>query len=375
METEFEPARVDDVDELLRLFRLVYGTSYALPLGTDGEVMAREISSPKTTWLVERKNGKIVASIMGTIEPSDRMGKMQALIVDPRHRGGGIANRMVGDLAKVLLATGEADSVYGTARTTSAVPQKIHLRNGFHALGIFPNLRKAERHETMVLLTKYRDGVLENRHPVHKAPQSLGPLLKTVHATVGMPVFPELVPESEFEAAESSGSIELIDAPNFVQQHFDSTMIDPVRRFYPLHKPNVLLAESTGAYQVYAHLSRKDGYCTLIGATPSPMDVAPHLDKLIDELNGYGAFYIETIVPLYAFDELSAALAHGFLPVAMYPAMRREGDRWHDYVVMARTMQPLDFRGLAIDAAFQPFAEQYIDLWTQKFLNTSGVFR
>jgi hypothetical protein len=375
LETEFEPARVDDVDELLRLFRLIYGTSYALPIGTDGDVMARSIASPQSTWLVERKNGRIVASIMGTIEPSDRMGKMQALVVDPNHRGGGIANRMVGDLAKVLLATGEVDSVYGTARTTSAVPQKIHLRNGFHPLGIFPNLRKGERHETMVLLTKYRDGVLDQRHAVHQAPQSLGPLLKTVHHHVGLPVFPELLPETDFEPAERSHDIELIDAPNFVLQHFNATMIDPVRRFYPMHQPNVLLAEENGAYQVYAHLSRRDGYCTLIGATPSPMAVAPHLEKLIDELSGFGAFYVETLSPLYAFDELSALLSHGFLPVAMYPAMRREGDKWHDYVVMARTMQPLDFRGLAMDEAFQPYAEQYIDLWTQKFLNTAGVFR
>ncbi|WP_285744812.1 GNAT family N-acetyltransferase [Lentzea sp. NBRC 105346] len=353
----------------------MYGATYALPLGTDPEVMAKEIGNPTTTWLVAREHGKIVASIMGTVEPADRMGKLQGLVVDPEHRGGGIAHHAVGRLADVMLADGDVDSVYGTARTTATAPQRICLRNGFHALGIFPNLRKAERHETMALLARYRDGVLENRHPVHKAPASLGPLLRTVHETVGLPEFPELVPETETTSAESSGPIELIDAPQFVLRHFESTMIDPVRRFYPLHKPNVLLAAAGGEYQVYAHLSRKDGYCTLIGATPSPHDVAPHLDKLIDELNGFGAFYIETLVPLYSFHELSTFLGHGFLPVAMYPGMRRDGDAWHDYVVMARTMQPLDFRGLQIDAAFRPFAEQYIDLWTQKFLNTNGVFR
>lgn len=375
MVPEFERAGVDDVDQLLQLYRRVYGSTYALPLGTDREVMAAEIASPTTTWLVAKEQGRIVATIMGTVAPSDRMGKLQGLVVDPRCRGGGIAHHAVAELSRVMLESDEVDSVYGTARTTATAPQRICLRNGFHALGIFPNLRKAERHETMALLAKYRDGVLESRHPVKRVPASLGPLLKTVHATIGMPEFPELELDSGVPTVDSSAPLELIDAPNFVLRHFESTMIDPVRRFYPLHKPNVLLADSNGDYQVYAHLSRNDGYCTLIGATPSPMDVAPHLEKLIDELNGFGAFYVETLVPLHCFDELSALLAHGFLPVAMYPGMRRDGDRWHDYVVMARTMQPLDFRGLAIDAAFQPFAEQYIDLWKQKFLNTNGVFR
>ena len=55
--------------------------------------------------------------------------------------------------------------------------------------------------------------------------------------------------------------------------------------------------------------------------------------------------------------------------------MRRDGECYRDYVVMARTMQPLDFQGLSIDAAFRPFIDQYIDLWTNKYLDTRRVFR
>lgn len=95
---------------------------------------------------------------------------------------------------------------------------------------------------------------------------------------------------------------------------------------------------------------------------------------MIDTLAGLGAPHVETLVPLHEFDELSALLAFGFLPVALYPAMRKDGEVYHDYVVMVHTPQPPDFRGLAIDEAFRPFTEQYIELWTQKFLNTNGVF-
>ncbi|SDM84902.1 hypothetical protein SAMN04489726_3660 [Allokutzneria albata] len=372
----FDRARVDDIDELLRLYRRVYGAAYALPLGTEPAVMAREITSDLTTWMVAREpGGGLVASIVGNVDPADRLGKMQGLVVDPACRGAGIAQQAVGSMSDEMLADGRIDSVYATARTTSTSPQRICLRSGFRALGFFPNLRKAAKHETMVLLARHRDGVLERRHPVDRVPAGLGPIVAALDTAVGMPVRPELVPEQETpsEQARSSG-VELINAPEFVLRRFAEVM-EPDRAFYPFHKPNMLLAATDGSYEVYTHLSISDGYCTLIGAAPDPMAVGPHMDQLIGQLGNFGAFYVETLVPLHAFDELSSLLAHGFLPAAVYPAMRRDGELFRDYVVMARTMQPLDFRGLAIDAAFRPFVEQYIDLWKQKYLNTIGVYR
>ncbi|MBP2471292.1 ribosomal protein S18 acetylase RimI-like enzyme [Crossiella equi] len=372
----FERASVDDIDELLRLYRRVYGRGYSLPLGTDPQVMAAEITSDRTAWLVHRHNGRVMASIVGNID--DRLGKMQGLVVHPELRGGGVAQAAVSQLSELMLDSGLCDSVYGTARTTSTAPQRVCLRAGFRAYGIFPNLRKAARHETMVLLARHQEGVLESRHPVHRVPAELGPLVAALTEVAGMPVQPELVPDVEgtFQRSdEARPVVELIEAQQFVQRRYQQKMTNPGRGFYPFHTPNVLLAAGDGSYEVFAHLSGTDGYCTLIGALPNPMAVAEHLDQLIDQLTDYGAFYVETLIPLHAFDELTQLLAHGFLPAAAYPAMRRDGDKFRDYVVMARTMQPLDFRGLAIDAAFKPFTEQYIEAWKHMYLNTRGVFR
>ncbi|OZM74582.1 GNAT family N-acetyltransferase [Amycolatopsis antarctica] len=363
----------------MELYRRVYGRGYALPLGTDPQVMAREIASANTTWLVAHDSSRrLIASIVATTSPGDRLAKMQGLVVDPASRGSGIAQEAVSSLSDLLLADGTVDSVYATARTTATAPQRICLRSGFRALGIFPNLRKAAKHETMVLLARHQDGVLDRRHPVDRVPAGLGPIVEALDTVAGLPARPELVPDevpeprSEFA---STDEIELIGAERFVLRRFDEMVTDPSRRFYPFHKPDVMLAGPDGLYEVYAHLSRADGYCTLIGAAPDARVVSRHLDQIIARLNDFGAFYIETLVPLYAFDELSSLLSFGFLPAAVYPAMRRDGELFHDYVVMARTMQPLDFRGLAIDAAFRPFTEQYIALWTQMYLNTHGVFR
>jgi len=374
----FRQACVGDVDELLHLYRKVYGRGYALPLGTDPQVMAREIASEDTTWLVAREPaGAAVASIVATRAPADRLAKMQGLVVDPSSRGSGIAQEAVRTLSDLLLSDGRVDSVYATARTTATAPQRVCLRSGFRGLGIFPNLRKAAKHETMVLLARHQEGVLEQRHPVERVPASLGPIIEALDAVAGLPMRPELVPDPTLEPpgeVPSTDEIELIGAERFVLRRFDEMVTDPSRRFYPFHKPNVMLAGPDGAYEVYAHLSRADGYCTLIGTAPDALVVTRHLDQIIARLNDFGAFYVETLVPLNAFAELSSLLSFGFLPAAVYPAMRRDGDSFHDYVVMARTMQPLDFRGLAIDVAFRPFTEQYIALWTQMYLNTHGVF-
>jgi RimJ/RimL family protein N-acetyltransferase len=370
----FEPARLDDIDDLLRLYRRAHGANYPIAMGTDPDVMAAEIEAPGTTWLVWRNDNRVVASITGHVEHEDRMGKIAGLVVDPDAQGGGIAHDAVGQITDRMLATGEVDSVYGTARTVHIAPQRVCLRNGFHALGLVPNLFKHAKRETMALLAKHRDGVLDRRAEVHKVPASLEKLVTATHRTIGLPHLPEFVEGAAFPEAEPS-RLEIIEAPRFVQRHFERNINDPARRFYPLHRPNVLLADEQGAYQIYGHLNRHDGYCTIFGATPGPQAIIPHLNGVIDTLTGMGAPHVETLVPLREFDELSALLAFGFLPVALYPAMRRDGDQYHDYVVMVHTPQPPDFRGLTIDEAFRPFTEQYIELWTQKFLNTNGVFR
>ncbi|RZS43593.1 acetyltransferase (GNAT) family protein [Herbihabitans rhizosphaerae] len=374
----FERARIDDVYELLELYRKVYGRGYALPLGTDPQVMGDHINSPDTTWLVGRAQGRVVASILATRSSADRLAKMQGLVVDPDRRGSGVAQQAVRSLADALLDSGEVDSVYATARTTATAPQRICLRAGFRGLGIFPNQRKAAKHETMVLLARHQDGVLEQRVPVARVPIGLGPIMDALDSVPGMPVRPKCMPSDIVRprtARAAGGDIELVSADRFVLRRFDEVLTDPARRFYPFHQPNVLLAGPDGDYEVYAHLSPADGYCALIGAVPSAGVVTEHLDQIIARLAESGAHHVETLVPLDAFDGLSALLAHGFLPAAVYPAMRREADGFHDYVVMTRTMQPLDFRGLAMDAAFRPFAEQYISQWTQMYLNTQGVFR
>ncbi|WP_037604103.1 GNAT family N-acetyltransferase [Streptacidiphilus rugosus] len=383
MAAQFRAACTDDIDELLTLYRAVYGSSYTLPLGTDREVMAREINSPTTTWLVARQgaHGSLVASILGTVSPRERLGKLQGLAVHPDARGGGVARQAVRELSDRLLDEQPVDSVYATARTNSTAPQRICLQSGFRALGVFPNLRKSDRHETMVLLARHRPGVLEQRLAVPRVPAGLGGLVDALHQAVGLSGAPRPRVDqrpsrnpSEPAPPDAAPAFEVVDAPAFVRRRLATAVPDPEDRFYPFHAPNVLLAAEDGGFEVYAQLNRSDGYCALVATAPGLPERGGDLDAVISTLSDQGALHIEMLLPLDRYADLDLLLGNGFLPAAAYPAMRRESDGYRDYVVMARTMKPLDFRGLAIDAAFRPFTEQYIELWKQQYLNTHGIF-
>ncbi|WP_329570607.1 GNAT family N-acetyltransferase [Kitasatospora sp. NBC_01266] len=380
---QFSAVQQSDINGLLALYRQVYGSGYALPIGTDPAVMAREIAAPHTTWLAARETGsdRIIGTIIGTLDPHERLGKLQGLVIHPDARGSGLAHQAVRQLAESLL-TGDqpADSVYATARTNSTAPQRVCLSAGFRALGIFPNLRKAEEHETMVLLAKHRPGVLERRLPVERVPTGLASLVHALHQSVGHPDQP--LPAVDHEPLpvrqRRSGGVEMefVDAPQFVRRRTAEALPDPEQRFYPFHTPNVMLASADGAHEVYAQLNPSDGYCALIGAASGSLaTLAEVFETLIARLAEGGASHIEALLPLDRYEDLRLLLAHGFLPAAAYPAMRRQGEGFQDYVVMTRSLQPLDFRGLSIDAAFQPFTEQYIELWKQQYLNTHEVFQ
>lgn len=386
MTQQFSAVRQSDINGLLALYRHVYGSGYALPIGTDPAVMAREIAAPNTTWLAAREpdTGRIVGTIIGTLDPGERLGKLQGLVIHPDARGTGLAHQAVRQLADALL-TGDgtrqpADSVYATARTNSTAPQRVCLGAGFRALGIFPNLRKADEHETMVLLAKHRPGVLERRLPVERVPAGLADLVRALHQAVGLSEQPLPAIDDEPLPRRQRRSVgvemEFVDAPQFVARRTTEVMPDPEQRFYPFHTPNVMLSSADGAHEVYAQLNRSDGYCALIGTAGGDLaTLAPVFETLIARLAEGGASHIEALLPLDRYQDLRLLLAYGFLPAAAYPAMRRQGEGFRDYVVMTRSLQPLDFRGLSIDAAFQPFTEQYTELWKQQYLNTHEVFQ
>ncbi|WKU48435.1 GNAT family N-acetyltransferase [Streptomyces sp. VNUA116] len=371
-----EEAAPGDIAELRQLYYAVYGPHYPTALGTDPAVMARLIEDPHTLWLVTRcpRTGALTGSCAVHGEPGSRLGRLEGLAVHPGQRGSGIAGLLTDALCRRTLDAGRLDSVYATVRTVSAGPQRVVSRNGFRPMGVLPNAVDLDSRESLALYARYSPGVLERRAPVAEVPAPLLPLLRTAERTLGISyAHTRATGPAPAPAAPAAAELEMIEAPAFVRRRFRERFPDAANWFYPLHTPNVLLVSDDGGFEVYGCLNRAGGYCALVAAHPGPAAAAAHLEAVTRTLTRAGAGYVEALLPLDRHDLLSAGLAQGFIPSALYPAMRREGDGFHDYVVMSRTTEQIDFRGLVADAALQPFLDSYVSAWASTYLPSREV--
>src|SRR5262249_9099387 len=144
-------------------------------------------------------------------------------------------------------------------------------------------------------------------------------------------------------SASGADPIELLVAPAFVRRRFLERFPDAGDRFFPLHTPNALLVAADGGFEAYADLDPVAASGALAAVHPRAAAVAGALEALMTTVTRAGADYAETLLPLADTEALEVFLASGFVPSAVYPAMRRIHDRFHDYVVLSRTSRQIDF--------------------------------
>ncbi|MEV4434907.1 GNAT family N-acetyltransferase [Streptomyces sp. NPDC049585] len=378
MTTTIDRAAPADIADLRQLYYAVYGPHYPTALGTDPAEMSRLIADPHTLWLVARcaRTGHLAGSAAIHGEPGSCIGRLEGLAVHPDHRAGGLAHTLTDELCRQMLETGRLDSVYATVRTVSAGPQRVVTRNGFKPLGVLPNAVDLSSRESLALYARHSPGVLDRRLPVPEVPAPLAPLLRTVDRTLGTDgPAPRATAPAPAPEGRSTARLEMVEAPAFVRRRFHERFPDATSWFYPLHTPNALLVADDGGFEVYAYLNRTGRYCALIAAHPSPDTAAGYLEAITRTLTRAGTGYVEALVPLAEHGPLSAFLAQGFIPSALYPAMRPDptGAGFHDYVVMTRTAEQIDFRGVVVDTALQPYLDAYLSAWAATYLPTLEV--
>ncbi|MFE0515482.1 GNAT family N-acetyltransferase [Streptomyces sp. NPDC058964] len=386
MSAVIAPATVQDIAELRQLYFDVYGHGYPVPLGSDPAVMRRLLTDGTAHWLTARTcGGDIVGSAVVQTDPGSRVGKLVGLAVHPGHRGGGLASRLTGAVCDAAFATGLLDSVFATVRVVTEGPQHVVVRNGFRPLGLLPNAVEVEGCESLALFARYADGVLERRAPVERVPERLAGLLAAVSTGVGIDIGigigigrtgpGRVPPRGGSRTAAGSGPIEVIAAPAFVRRRFLERFPHPDDRFFPLHTPNTVLVAADGAFEAYADLDPVAGSCALVAVHPRAAALTGALEALTTAVTQAGADYAETLLPLADTEALEIFLASGFVPSAVYPAMRRVRDRLHDYVVLSRTSRQIDFRTVAASPLLQPYLSAYLSAWASTYLPLHEVSR
>jgi RimJ/RimL family protein N-acetyltransferase len=370
-------ASFDDANALLQLYFKVYGGSYPVAIATDRARMLEAIASDHYHWLTakNRVTGNVVGSVIFELDRVSKIGKVGGLVVDPDVRGRGVAGELVSEGLKELFSERcSLNSIYATARTQSVAPQLLLLKRGFTPLGIFPNAHKVTDYETLALCAKFRPGVLERRTPVQSVPDKLAPILSIASKQLGIKYDCELVPGTR-SVPGNELKFELVHAPRHVERLFLERCNDPYDRFYPFHKPNLMLVSLDGKIEIFAHFSPRDRYCTLINASSSIPYLSGRMKGLLTLLKEFGISYIETLIGLNRTASISTLLEERFLPSALYPAMREVNGELQDFVLLSRTLEPLNFSGMEIAQSFKPYIDQYVELWKQMHLETLEIFK
>lgn len=371
-------AEVGDIQNLLTLYFTIYGGNYPLTLGTDRKVMKEILLNDNNLWLVifDEKNHLLCGSAVFEVDPQYRIARAEGIVVHPDYQNKGLASKVINYGSDLLLEHQKlVNSIYATTRTLSVGPQLAFIKNNYIPLGIFPNAHRLSNYETLTLMAKHNPEVLKKRIPVEEAPELLGPIFSAVDKFIpSMHKAPKLLKMVRPKPSGEYLEFEIIHAPEYVKRKFSSQFTDPFDQFFPFHTPNLLLSAKNGEVDIYGYLSESDGYCALITATEPFYTMAGRLRPLMQQLHDFGVSYIEILMAMDSILSLETLLDLNFLPSAIYPAMLEYKGQFMDLVLLSRSMEPLNFRGIQIEKSFKPYIDQYIQLWKKMHLEVLGVF-
>ncbi len=381
MALKIERANLSDVDELLSLYLTIYGRDYPLRLGSNKGAMSAAIENQSEfLWLVMRdeENGFIAGSAIFEMDLDYRIGKVAGVVVNTSYQRKGIAKKLISyGSDKVLNEDKLVNSLYATSRTLCQASQLMFLHNGYLPMGIFPNARKIKTYETLALLGRFSDGVLDKRVQISRLPETLSKIYKINDSILKLDTnIREIIPYSEnrneqIDNSSRDGEFEFIFAPSFVQKRFDEIIIDDKEtRFFPFHKANLLVSCDESELEVYANFNKKDHYCVLMAANQEITSIGEKFEKMLFSMKDIGIYYVEVLVRCDHSSVIDFFRQNRFLPAALYPAMREENGKMFDYVLMTRTMVPLDFSEISIDESFRPYVNQYAKQWVHMNLRT-----
>lgn len=376
MTADITTATAQDVAELRQLYFAVYGSYYNHnKLGTCPRTMTDLIADPTVTWLVARApgTGTVVASVVLRRDLTNGIGLLEGAVVHPDHRVMGLASRMLRMLSTMAVGPeGELDSVYGECRLAIIGAQRILLDLGFRPLGLLPNATHFRYSEHLALMVRHREGVLDRRTtPAHLSAE-IRPLLRTVERATDLRFGTAASAPEPLARLPRSSPVELewIEATDFVRRRHRELHGTRGDAFYPFQQPNLMLTPAGGGAEVYACLDRGRLKCALVDIPRGEL-TASLLERVVEAVEKTGVRYVEALLPLHDHQGLHAFHSQGFTPSALYPAMRRRGDSFEDYVVLTRTRHYPDFRTVRVDPRLQPYFDHYRSDWTSTYLTAT----
>lgn len=362
------PAHLADLDTVRGLYFTTYGDRYGLAEVADPEETRRALSSERVVWLLAECEGVVAASLIIAIAPENRLGKSFGGIVHPDFRGQKIMEGMLKRaLEHLMVEGGPFDLIYAVVRTFISLDFHNDLKKlGFVDVGIFPNVRKVQRYETHGLKVCLGEEALAKRRRTPRLIPQAHTLYEIVRSRLGLEsnrIVPVRLPPLSTQRVELNVRTDAQDLDKI--QFLHSTTRNLVYDFFPLHHPNLILADQTSKTRVFLNFQPRDGHATVVGMTSDENERVAVLNSVGDQCEATGVVYLELLVSAYEPELQAQAYQAGFLPCAYFPAARlnKQGER-EDYLVTSKTFVPLHFRGLRLTEEAKPFLLEFFKLYT-----------
>jgi len=254
IDIKLQEADIGDTNEIIILYRTVYGSKYPIAYGTDPELLKKAILDKDSHMCLVARDvtyKNIAGVLIVEIDGFNKIGKMVGLVVHPDYQRHKIGNSLVAYVSEFFLEKDQRlNSLYATTRTVIVGPQMIFVKNNYLPLGIFPNAHRLSQYETVSLFAKFRKGILEKRSPEKDVPQSVIGLYKILQDLIPPIQIPSVDlsnPKDNVIEKEEEWEFEIIQAPDYVYRKFLEKFPDPSDRFFPFHIPNMIISEKKGA--------------------------------------------------------------------------------------------------------------------------------
>ncbi|MBI5209846.1 MAG: hypothetical protein HY927_07740 [Elusimicrobia bacterium] len=366
-------ATPEDADELRRMYHDVYEGKYTLSIIYDADETADALKKDDVHWFVAEDAGRIVSSVIFSVERDLKLAKVFGAVVLPEYRGSDLTERAIAmGLASIIDEEGQAHSAYATARTISPAPTRLLRNLGFADLGVLPNVRKVQNYETHCMCAYFRKGALADRVVPPRLPTALKPFYSIVRRATGIgdAEWHELPIEPSSPYAGKWIEFEIIEAPHYILGRWKALKAEHKLKmqFFPFHEPNLLLVAKDRPAEIYVYYSKSDHYAAIIGGHEHVPDLTHLLNSIVMALEEHGARYLELLTSAYHPEVVKRIMDARFLPSAYYPALRWNHGQGHDYIVFSKSFVLLDFSNIVAEGLVSDYMREYFNLWRALYI-------
>lgn len=362
--TSFRLARPGDAAALKRLYDLTGQRPVGVGMWADEKALAAQLSSPRRLWAVAEDGRGIKAVATITLEPDNRLAKLYRLFtLETWEERRALLTGCLSLAMKTVLERRLADVAYCTTRTINSADQLLALEHGFKAIGIFPNAPSADGRKVSGLAAWYAPDIIGRRYdgyPLHPAAR---PFFELARAQLGFGDLPRAARPAVPDTAPPPPPLEVVQAPAFAAERFrqlkERSKLSV--NFYPFQTPNALITSPDQSVEVFAAVPPELRFAALIGEhLSSSVHPVALYSAVAGLLRQTGAAYIEVINDAADALGIECILQAGFVPCGYFPALKSADELRRDFVVFARSLEPVDAAPSSMPDAFAGFLDEFL---------------